>query len=83
MHRLLQYIPERACHHSRWESALEHSRVPLHFIWGMADPVSGAPVAAQIVRRIPSAHVVALDDVGHYPQLEVPDRVLAELRTTL
>jgi pimeloyl-ACP methyl ester carboxylesterase len=83
MHRLLQYIPERACHHRRWESALEHGRIPLHFIWGMADPVSGAPVAAQIVRRMPSAHVVALDDVGHYPQLEVPDRVLAELRTTL
>jgi pimeloyl-ACP methyl ester carboxylesterase len=83
MHSLLQYIPERARHHARWEDALERSRVPLRFIWGMADPVSGAPVAAQIRAHNPAAHVVALEDVGHYPQLEVPERVLSELSASL
>jgi len=83
IHRLLQYIPERHHHHTRWESAMEHSPVPLHFIWGMADPVSGAPVAAQIQASIPAARVKTLDDVGHYPHVEVPDQVVAELRTLL
>ena len=83
MHALLQYIPERKQHHARWESALERTNVPLRFIWGMADPVSGAPVAAQIRATLPAARVKTLDDVGHYPHVEVPDQVLAELRTLL
>ena len=57
--------------------------IPLHFIWGMADPVSGAPVAEHIRTRVPNTHLLALDAVGHYPHVEVPDRVLAELRTLL
>jgi pimeloyl-ACP methyl ester carboxylesterase len=83
MHALLQYIPERAQHRTRWEHALEHCEVPLQFVWGVADPVSGAPVLERIRLRTPSARVAALDGVGHYPQLEAPDRVLAELRATL
>ena len=49
----------------------------------MADPVSGAPVAEHIRSHVPDAHLLALDAVGHYPHLEDPDRVLAELRTLL
>jgi pimeloyl-ACP methyl ester carboxylesterase len=79
MHTLLQYIPERTQHRARWEGILAQSAVPLHFIWGMADPVSGRSVA----QRLPSGRLTALDGVGHYPQLEAPDRVLAELRATL
>ena len=75
MHRLLQYIPERQQHHMRWEAALEHSPVPLSFVWGMQDPVSGAAVADVIQRHLPNAELLALDDAGHYPQIEVPERV--------
>jgi pimeloyl-ACP methyl ester carboxylesterase len=83
MHHLLQYIPERKQHHARWESALERTQIPLHFIWGTADPVSGAVVAEHIRSHVPDAHLLALDAVGHYPQVEVPDRVLTELRPLL
>jgi pimeloyl-ACP methyl ester carboxylesterase len=83
MHALLQYIPERHQHHTRWESALERTQIPLSFIWGMADPVSGAAVAERIRTHVPNAPLHALDAVGHYPHVEVPDRVLAELRTAL
>jgi pimeloyl-ACP methyl ester carboxylesterase len=75
MHRLLQYIPERQLHHVRWEAALAQTAVPLHFIWGMQDPVSGAAMADVIRMRVPKHELVALDDAGHYPQLEVPERV--------
>jgi pimeloyl-ACP methyl ester carboxylesterase len=83
IHRLLQYIPEREQRHARWEAALESSAVPLTFVWGMHDPVSGAPVADVIRQRLPSAHLLALDDVGHYPQLEVPERVASALIAAL
>jgi pimeloyl-ACP methyl ester carboxylesterase len=79
MHALLQYIPERTRNRARWEGTLERTSVPLQFIWGMADPVSGSAVA----ERLPKEHLVALDSVGHYPQLEAPEAVLAELRATL
>jgi pimeloyl-ACP methyl ester carboxylesterase len=83
MHGLLQYIPERARRHARWEAALDRTPTPLSFIWGMQDPVSGAPVAQVIRQRLPNAQLVPLDDVGHYPQLEAPQRVVTTLRTTL
>ena len=83
IHRLLQYIPERAQHHVRWEAALEQSTVPLHFVWGMRDPVSGAQVAGVIKQRLPRAPLVPLDGVGHYPQLEVPERIQTALNAAL
>jgi pimeloyl-ACP methyl ester carboxylesterase len=78
-HRIARYLGERERHAARWETALERARVPLRFVWGMADPRSGARVADAIRRRVPSAQLVALSDVGHYPQLEVPDAVAREI----
>ena len=63
----------------RWEGAIESTQVPLQFVWGMADPVSGAHVADRIRARLPGARLVELTDVGHYPQLEAPERVLPEI----
>jgi pimeloyl-ACP methyl ester carboxylesterase len=83
IHRLLHYIPERAQHYPRWETALEGGAVPLNFVWGMQDPVSGAAVANVIRQRLPSAHLLSLDDVGHYPQLEAPERVAPALIAAL
>jgi len=83
IHRLLQYIPERERHNARWETALEGTTVPLNFVWGMLDPVSGAVVADVIRQRVPRAHLLALDDVGHYPQLEAPERVATALIAAL
>ena len=78
-HRLSHYMADRKQHATRWESALESGRVPKRFVWGMADPRSGARVAQEIRHRLPAAPLVALDDVGHYPQLEVPELVAQEI----
>jgi pimeloyl-ACP methyl ester carboxylesterase len=48
----------------------------------MADTVSGPLIAEQIRARIPTAGLVELPDVGHYPQIEVPQRVAEEIATT-
>lgn len=78
-HALIQYIRERAANKERWQGALESGRVPMKFLWGMVDPVSGGHVAAHLRERIPGIDLVAWDDVGHYPQLEVPERVAAAI----
>jgi pimeloyl-ACP methyl ester carboxylesterase len=83
MHRLLSYIAERQQHHVRWETALAQTKTPLSFIWGLADPVSGRPVADVIQERLPRASFIGLDGVGHYPQLEVPEQVGQLLATSL
>jgi pimeloyl-ACP methyl ester carboxylesterase len=77
--RLVRYMAERKLHAGRWESALEREDVSLRFVWGMADPRSGAHVADEIRRRIAGADLVPLEGVGHYPQLEAPEAVAAAL----
>ncbi|MGH9554762.1 MAG: alpha/beta fold hydrolase [Terriglobales bacterium] len=78
-HRLIGYMHERMAHRERWTGAMESSSVPLRFLWGMQDPVAGAPMAAHIRQRMPQAEFVALEDVGHYPQIEVPQIVAQKI----
>jgi pimeloyl-ACP methyl ester carboxylesterase len=76
---LIRYILDRRRHRERWVGALERTDVPLAFIWGMLDPVSGAHMAEGIKQHLPAAPIVELDDVGHWPALEAPDRVAAAI----
>jgi pimeloyl-ACP methyl ester carboxylesterase len=82
-HRLARYMRDREQNALRWETALEETVVPLRFVWGMADPRSGAHVADRIRERVPDATLVELPDVGHYPQLEVPARVAEEIAAAM
>lgn len=75
VHRLIRYMIDRETHAERWVSALESTDVPLSFVWGMLDPVSGAHMAARIRERLPDAPFLALGDVGHWPAPEAPERV--------
>ena len=56
-HLLIRYIEDRAEHAARWTAALEATDVPLRFIWGMLDPVSGAHMAERIRERLPGGPV--------------------------
>jgi pimeloyl-ACP methyl ester carboxylesterase len=78
-HLLIRYITDREVHGERWVGALEGTDVPLSFVWGMADPVSGAHMAERIRERLPDAQFLALEDVSHWPALEAPERVTAGL----
>jgi pimeloyl-ACP methyl ester carboxylesterase len=78
-HRLIRYMADRVLHAERWVTALETTDVPLAFVWGMLDPISGAHVADRIRERLPAAPLTALEDVGHWPPLEAPDRVAAAI----
>ncbi len=78
-YRLIRYITDRVRHEERWVGALEHTDVPLAFVWGMLDPISGAHIAARIRERLPAAPFTALADVAHWPPLEAPQRVAAAI----
>jgi pimeloyl-ACP methyl ester carboxylesterase len=78
-HLLIRYMVDRERDGARWVAALEQTDVPLAFVWGMLDPVSGAHMAERIRERLPDAPLLALDDVAHWPQLEAPGRVLEAL----
>jgi len=81
-HRLIRYMRDRERHGDRWVGALERTDVPLAFVWGMLDPISGAHMAERIRERLPRAPMCALEDVGHWPPLEAPERVAAALLGT-
>ena len=76
--QLIRYIEERSAHRERWVGALVDSPVPLRLIDGARDPVSGRHMAEHYLKLIPKADVRILDDIGHFPQLEAPQIILAE-----
>ncbi|WP_155770578.1 alpha/beta fold hydrolase [Mycobacterium asiaticum] len=80
-HLLIRYNAERSRHHRRWEDALANWQGPLHLVWGLDDPVSGAHVLEQAIAALPKAKVTRLIGVGHYPQSEAPRAVTAAVRT--
>jgi pimeloyl-ACP methyl ester carboxylesterase len=43
---------------------------------GLADPISGEHMVQRYRELVPNADVCELPKIGHYPQIEAPDRVL-------
>lgn len=74
-HRLIRYIQERKINRERWVGSVLHSPVPIRMINGVDDPVSGAHLVARFREISPSADIVELKGIGHYPQVEAPDSV--------
>jgi pimeloyl-ACP methyl ester carboxylesterase len=79
LHLLIGYMRDRETHNERWVTAMHSTDVPLSFVWGMLDPISGAHMAERIRERLPDAPLLALEDVSHWPQLEAPERVTQAL----
>lgn len=77
-HRLpktVGYMAERRRFTGRWIGALERLDVPTLVAWGERDPVAVLPIAERLAREIPDAKLVTWPDLGHYPQVEDPERV--------
>jgi pimeloyl-ACP methyl ester carboxylesterase len=77
MPRLIGYMQERRVHRRRWVEAMQRTGVPMMLIDGLADPVSGAHLVARYRELVPSPDVTGLPGIGHYPQCEAPEAVLA------
>ena len=77
---LIRYIEERARFRRRWVGALERLDVPALVAWGARDPVAVMAIADALATEIPGCERVTWDDLGHYPQVEDPERVVASVR---
>lgn len=79
MHLLCAYLDERVRYASRWHGAIGTWEKPLSFLWGLDDPVATVNVLAGLRELRPGASVVELPGIGHYPQVEVPERFAADV----
>jgi pimeloyl-ACP methyl ester carboxylesterase len=73
------YMQEREAAGERWTGPVERLDLPLQLIWGMEDPVAVPAIAQRLAARNRSAEWVKLDGIGHYPQIEFPERVAASV----
>ena len=72
-------MTERVLNRARWVGALTELERPLQLVWGDQDPVAVWAIAQEVKRLRPATEVVRLDGIGHYPQLEAPERVAEAL----
>jgi pimeloyl-ACP methyl ester carboxylesterase len=55
-------------------------RAPVTVIWGDADRLCLVEGADDLARALPKANIEILEGVGHTPQIEAPDAVVAAIR---
>ena len=82
-HKLIRYMDERVIYAERWHGAISRWPQPLSFAWGMLDPVATPDVLAGLRELRPAAPVRELPELGHYPQIEDPDRFADALAQAL
>lgn len=72
---IIRYMEERVRFRRRWIGALERIDLPVLVAWGAKDPVARMAIGERLARETPGADLVSWDDLGHYPQVEQPERV--------
>ena len=82
-HRLISYMDERERHAERWHGALRDWPKPLHLAWGMGDPVATENVLEGVLRLRPSVPLIRFEELGHYLQIEDPNRLAGALHSAL
>jgi len=72
---IFTYIFERRANEERWVVALQETNVPLVLIYGPLDPVNTPQGFLKSFRElVPNSKVNVLGNIGHYPQVEDPER---------
>ena len=80
--RLIQYLGERTEFADRWHGAIRDWE-ELQLAWGLLDPVATTEVLAALRGLHPGVPVTELPSLGHYPQLEDPERMREVVRGAL
>lgn len=77
-HNLITYMRDRRAHRERWIAALKNANIPIGLINGSVDPVSGAHMITHYHKIVGAPDfLLQLPEIGHYPQTESPDEVIA------
>jgi pimeloyl-ACP methyl ester carboxylesterase len=77
------YVAERYHHYRRWTAPLARLDLPVRILWGRRDPVAVPAIAERLAATIPGAELVWLEGCGHFPMLEYPAAMAAELQSFL
>lgn len=77
--RQISYIRERRAHQDTWTAAFVDFPGPLSAVWGVLDPIAVTAMPQRLASLRPATDVVLLDGVGHWPSIEAPARVAAEI----
>lgn len=72
--QITRYIDERYKNLDRWIGAWSSTRIPTHILWAKNDPVAVPAIAHALFSDNPNAQLTWLNNLGHYPMLEDPDR---------
>ncbi len=73
--RLIRYIEERRANQDRWTAGLVDYPGPMSALWGEQDPIAVVAMPHRLKEIRPETEIVLWPDVGHWPSIEVPDRV--------
>jgi pimeloyl-ACP methyl ester carboxylesterase len=82
-HKTIRYMEERFRHAERWHGAIRDWPGPVSLAWGMLDPVATESVLDAVLELRPAAPVTRFEDLGHYPQIEDPQRVADVLEASI
>jgi pimeloyl-ACP methyl ester carboxylesterase len=77
--RQIRYIEERRANQDRWTAGLVDYTGPLTALWGEQDPIAVPAMMDRLAEVRSHTKIVRWPDVGHWPPIEVPDRVTAAI----
>lgn len=73
---IIRYMLQRKRNEPHWQGALtEFKSAPFSLYWGLQDPVSVEAMPNRIKEMRPSTDLHKWPDVGHWPSIEVPERI--------
>jgi pimeloyl-ACP methyl ester carboxylesterase len=81
--KTIRYIEERRANQDRWTAGLADFDGPMTALWGEQDPIAVPAMMDRLAEIRPSTEIVRWADVGHWPPLEVPDRVTSAIHAKL
>jgi len=77
--RQIRYIEERRANQDRWTAGLVDFPGPITALWGEQDPIAVPAMMDRLAELRPQTEIVRWPDVGHWPPIEVPERVTAAI----
>lgn len=73
--KIMQFINQRGENKERWVGALQKTDVPVHMIYGSADPINPPIFVDHYKKVVPNPSIDVLPGIGHYPIWEDPKGV--------
>lgn len=75
---ILQFMKQRIENRGRWVNNLQTTSVPVHLIYGPADPINPPQILSRYRELVVKGTYSSLNEqIGHYPQWEDPDGFMA------